>query len=230
MAYATGTYVAMAAMAAAAAMQAHNTAKTAKRQDNQLAESIRSQSKLQREQDARVNEEVQKLGNSTMEESRAKRMDQFMQQLGRNRAGVTASLTPQFGSDAFVADSNAAAEGVLAEAGDTAGLLARMDAPGMQRQGEANSFGHLATDTDLLKRRSQGQQFIDDIRLRAIRRNPYIDLGAGILGAVGKGMGGMGSAGGAGGGLANSSAFAPVGQGGSAVYRVLGANSGYGMA
>lgn len=217
MAYATGTYVAMAAMAAAAAANAYNTNRTMKKQDAAAADAIRNQSKIKKEHDARINEEVQKLGNSTMEDSRAKRMDQFMQQLGRNRAGVTASLTPQFGSDAFVADSNAAAEGVLAEAGDTAGLLARMDAPGMQRQVEGNSYGHLATDTELAKRRSQGQQFMDDMRLRAIRRNPYIDLGAGILSAIGSsGLGMGGSSGDSGAGSAN-------------IMRVLGANSGYWM-
>lgn len=206
MAYATATYVAMAAMAAAAAGQAYNTKQTAKRQDNQLAESIRSQSKLQREQDGRINEEVQKLGNSTMEDSRAKRMDQFMQQLGRNRSSMTSGLTPQFGSDAFVADSGAAANNVMQEANGTAGLLAQIDAAGMQRQDEGTSFGRLATDTDLLKRRSQGQQFMDDIRLRAIRRNPNMDLAAGLLSAVGSSGMGMGGAGAGAGGFMMSGA------------------------
>lgn len=227
MAYATSTYVAMAAMAAAAAASAYNTKQTAKRQDNQLAESIRNQSKLQKEQDARINEEVNKLGNSTMEDSRAKRMDQFMQQLGRNRQNMTAGLSPQFGSDAFVADSTQAANDSMDEANNTAELLARIDAAGMQRQAEGTSFGRLATDTELMKRRSAGQQFMDDIRLRAIRRNPNIDLAAGLLNAFGSAGVGMG---GTGGGVGNTAAYMPVGQGGNAVYRALGPNSGYGMA
>jgi len=204
MAYATGTYIAMAAMAAAAAMQARNTAQTAKRQDNQLAESIRNQSKIQKEHDARINEEVQKLGNSTMEGSRQKRMDQFMQQISRNRAGMTGNLTPNYGSNAFVADSNAAAGEVQAGAANTAGLLAQIDAAGMQRQDEGASMGHLASDTELAKRRSQGQQFMDDIRLRSIRRNPNMDLAAGILSAIGsKGL----SFGGAGAGAGTGSTY-----------------------
>lgn len=206
MAVATSTLVAMAAMAAAAGIQARNTAQTAKKQDNQLADSIRNQSKLQREQDGRINEEVQKLGNSTMEGSRQKRMDQFMQQLGRNRAGMTSGLTPQFGSDAFVADSGAAANEVMNDANGTAGLLAQIDAAGMQRQDEGNSFGHLATDTELMKRRSQGQSFMDDIRLRAIRRNPNMDLAAGLLSAVGSSGMGMGGAGAGAGGFMMSGA------------------------
>ena len=211
--------------AASAGVSAYNTNKTAKKQDAALADSIRNQSKLQREQDARVNEEVGKLGNSTMEESRAKRMDQFMQQLGRNRQVATAGLTPGVGGEAFKADAAAAANSVVAEGNESAGLLATIDAPGMQRQAEGTSFGHLATDTDLLKRRSQGQAFMDDLRLKAIRRNPWMDVLAGGLSGAGGAFAGMG-----GGSVAGKAAFTPVGQGGNAVYRVLGANSGYGMA
>jgi hypothetical protein len=209
--------------AASAGVSAYNTNKTAKKQDAVLADSIRNQKELQRQQDARVNEEVGNLSNSTMEESRAKRMDQFMQQLGRNRQVATAGLTQNVGGDAFQSDAAAAAESVVAEGNDTAGLLARIDAPEMQRQGEAKGFGHLATDTDLLRRRSQGQQFLDELRLKKIRRNPWLDVvSAGLSGASGMGFGGSG--------VGGTSAFTPVAQGGNAVYRALGPNSGYGMA
>lgn len=211
--------------AVSAGMSAYNTNKTAKRQDNQLAESIRGQSKLQKEQDARVNQEVTKLSGSTMDESRQKRMGDFMSQLGRNRQSITNGLTPNIGSDVFRGDSAVAAEGALGEANNVAGLLATMDAPGMQRQAEGKGFGQLATDTDLMKRRSQGQQFIDDIRMRGIRRSTGLDLGAGLIGAMGSAYAGAG----AGGGLAGKAGFTPVGQGGKAVYSSYPVN-GYGRA
>ena len=123
-----------------------------------------------------------------------------MSQLGRNRQAITSGLAPNIGSEAFQGDAENAANMVLSDAGDTAGLLARMDAPDVQRQAEGNAFGHLATETDLLKRRSSGQSFIDDLKLRAIRRNPNIDLAAGILSAVGGAYGGMGAGGASGAG------------------------------
>ena len=41
----------------------------------------------------------------------------------------------------------------------------------MQRQREATSAGKLGTDIGMIGRESKGQQFIDDLRLRAIRRS-----------------------------------------------------------
>lgn len=226
MALATSTMLALGAIAASTAATAYNTNKTAKRQDNQLADSIRSQSKLQKEQNQRVNDEVAKVGNSTMEDSRQKRMGDFLAQLGRNRQSITSGLTPTIGSDAFKADSATAATGALDNAGNIAGLLSRIDAPGMQRQAEGVGYGHLATDTDLLKRRSQGQQFIDDIRLKSIRRNGGLDFAANLLGAFG--TAGIG-AGGATGGLAGTANYTPISQGGRAVYNTLPV-TGYRMA
>lgn len=167
--------------AGSAGVSAYNTSRTAKKQDSALADSIRNQSKLQREQDARVNEEVGKLGNSTMEESRQKRMGQFMQQLSRNRSAAVTGNASGVGGDAFQSDIAAASDDVMTEAGKTADQLAAIDAPGMQRQAEGTSMGRLATDTELLKRRSQGQSFMDELRLKAIRRNPWLDFASGAL-------------------------------------------------
>lgn len=173
-------------------MTAYNTNKTAKKQDNALALQIRNQGRKQQEIDARVNSEVDKLKGSTSEDEIAKRLDQYGSQLRRNRAGLEGGLTPNIGSDEFRSDSANAAQAVQTGTGQVAGLMARMDAPGMQRQGENASFGHLATDTSLLAREAQGQDFIDRLRLAGIRRNPWIDMGAGLVGAAGSAFGGAG--------------------------------------
>lgn len=223
MAYATGTYLAMAAAAAAASANAYNTHQTAKRQDAAAADSIRNQSAKQRQADARVNEEVQSLQNSTPEDSRAKRLDQYMTQLRMNKAAQAGGLTPAIGSDAFKADSASALEGVQQDAANTAGLMARMDAPGMQRQTEAAGYGRMGTDIGLLSREAKGQQFLDDLRLKSIRRNEGLDFAAGLLNAYASGgFSGLGSAAGAG-------KYTPMEYGGKALYRAIGPNSGGAM-
>lgn len=180
---------------AAAGASTYNTIQTGRRQDSAAASSIRNQSRLQREADARVNEEVQSLEGSTAADERAERLAQYMDTLRAGDASLTAGLTPGVGSDAFREDSAAAADAVRAGAGRTAGLMSRIDAAQMQRQGEAFGYGRLATDVGLIGRRSQGQAFMDDLRMRSIQRNPWIDAGASVLQGMAGGMGGAGGGG-----------------------------------
>lgn len=196
MAYATSTYIALAAAAAASAANAYNTNQTAKRQDNQAAEAIMAQQRKQHDADSRVNKEVTSLEGSTSNDERIKRMGDYMAQLARTQAQRDGGIQTAVGSDAYKADATTALDGVDARASQQAGLMARMDAPMMQRQGEAVGFGHLGTDIGMLARESRGQQFIDDLRMRAIRRNGNLDFASGVLGAIGGagfGAGGAGS-------------------------------------
>ena len=126
-------------------------------------------------------------------------MDQYASQLRRNRGNMQGStLTAGVGGDAFTADAAQAMSSVDGYAGETADLMSRADAPGMQRQGEAFGFGKLATDIGLIQRESRGQAYIDELRRRSIRRNPWLDMVAGGLSAAGtSGLGaGMFGAGG----------------------------------
>ena len=82
------------------------------------------------------------------------------------------------GSDAFKDYAQQGAQGVQQYADKSAGLMSRIDAPGMQRMGEGFSRGHLGTDVGLIAREASGQAFMDDLRLRSIRRNPWIDAAA----------------------------------------------------
>lgn len=193
MALATSTIVALAAAAAAAGMSAYNTNQTTKRLDGEAAGAINRQGRIQDKADARVNEEVEKLATSRSSDERAKAQGSYMDALRKNRGAINAGLSSTVGGDRFQADQAGAREAVASEAADTAGLMARVDAPGMQRQGEATSFGHLGSDISLIQRESSGQDFIDQIRMRAIRRNPWIDAGASFLSSYAGGQMGGGA-------------------------------------
>lgn len=191
MAIATSTAIALALAAASAGAQYYNTTQTNKRTDNALAGQIRNQGEKQKQADAKVNEEVASLQKSRSEESRVKSLDSYMDTLRKGRGKLEAGLTPNIGSDAFRADSAAAAQGVEDFAGDRAGLMARIDAPTMQRQQEAFGYGNLGTDLNLISREASGQNFLDELRVkRASQRNAGLDALSAFLGGAAGGMAG----------------------------------------
>lgn len=201
MALATGTALALAGTLAASGMQAYNTNRTLSKQDASAAQGIRDQSRIQQKADVKVNDEVTKLEASRSGDERAQRLTDYMKTLTTARGKTDSGLENIALGDAFNA-AGGKAKGDLAATGNrTADLLAGVDAAGLQRQGEANSFGRLATDIGLVGRESQGQKFLTDLRTRSIRRNPWIDAGASAL----KGL----SSGGFGGG-ASTAAAAPM--------------------
>jgi hypothetical protein len=188
MAVATTTIVALALAAAAAGTSYYNTQNTAKKQDNALADSLRHQSSKQKEADAKVNQEVDALKASTSDAARAKTQAQYMDTLRQGKAKATAGLGGNIGSDAFKADSAAASQGVQDYGAKNADLLARIDAPSQQRQGEAFGYGNLATDLDLIGRDAKGQSFLDDLRLRGVRRNAGLDAASSLMAGAAAGV------------------------------------------
>jgi hypothetical protein len=204
MALATSTAIALALAAASAGTSYYNTQRTAKNADQAMATQIRNQGAKQRQADAKVNDEVTKLGQSTAEKSRREGLDSYMQALLAGKSKLHEGLGGDYGSKAFQQGADRANANVDQYAGDTAGLLARMDAPGQQRQDEAFGYGRLATDLGLIGREAQGQNFIDQLLVqRASRRNPWLDaLSAGLGGAASAGFGASG--GGIGGGVAGT--------------------------
>lgn len=216
MAVATTTAIALALAAASAGLQYQNTRRTAQKQDNALADSIRNQSARQRVVDSKVNDEVRKLEASRSNDERATALQNYTQTLKRNAGALQQGLTPGVGSDTFKADAAQASTDATKYAGDTAGLMARVDAPNMQRQGEAFSRGMLGTDIDVESRGARGQAFLDELRLRGIRRSPWMDAAATMASSYAGGMAG-GAMGGA--GMASGGATAGAGAGGSATWR-----------
>lgn len=203
MVMATSTAIALALAAAAAGGSYYNTQQTAHRQDQAAADAIRNQSKIQKQADTDVNNTVNKLAGSNSAAATAQRLNDYMTTLRRSRANTEAGLSPVIGSDTFKTDARTAANDVSGYAAKTANLMARIDAPTIQRQNEGFDYGKLSTDLGLVGRQSQGQSFLDQLRLNNIRRNAKIDLASGLLsagaGAAAGGLGGAATAAGSGG-------------------------------
>lgn len=186
-----------------AGASAYNTQRTARRQDQELARGIRTQSAKQRQADALVGEQVKKLEGSRSDDERRKSLASFTEQLARNKKQSEGGLmTPQgVGSQAFQQGQQQARQDVGAYGGQQAGLMARMEAPTYQRMGEGFDRGYLATDINRIGSESRGEDYLTELRTRAIRRNPWIDAAAqigmsyGMAGAPGfPGMGGPSAA------------------------------------
>ena len=171
--------VALATLAAGAYQQDQ----VADRQDEQTALAIQRQSMLERKADAKVNQQVQQLEGSTAEDERKQALGEYMDQLRQGRGQIEAGLTPTIGGSAFREDAANDAADVQKYAADTAGLMARIDAAGRQRQGEAFGYGNLATDSGLIGRQSAGEDFMSRLRMNSIRRNPWIDAAVAAGGA-----------------------------------------------
>lgn len=194
-----GQFIPLAISLAGAALQADETSRVQRKNEDTLNTQLIQRGNRQRTADERVDKEVQELADSTSEDERVKRLGQYMDTLERGKRMATAGLTPNVGSSAFQQDAAQAAADVMTGAGQRAGLMARIDAPQLQRQGEAFSYGRAATDLDLIKRQAEGDEFVNQIRLRAIRRRPEIDLIAGALSSAGGAMAGGAAGGGIGG-------------------------------
>lgn len=184
----TAALIGLGLSAAGAGASAYNAKRTADRQDRQLATSIINQGRKQQVADTAVNEEVRKLEDSNAADERAGRLAEYMDIVAKNRGTAEAGLTPGLGSERFQSDAAAATKATQGYAGKMADLMARIDAPSLQRQGEGFAYGKLATDLGLIGREASGQAFLDQLKLNRIQRNPWLDMAAAGLSGAGGGM------------------------------------------
>lgn len=173
--------------ALSAGASAYNTREVAKDQDQAAAAGIKLQAQHQREADDRVSQEVSAMEQSSPEASRKQATDAFLGQLRRTRGQAVAG-GPAGASDRYQQDLQTASGDVQNFGTQVAGTLARINAPALQRQGEAQGFARLSTDLGTIGRNAGGDAFLNQLRLNSIRRNPWIDAGAEIGTGVAGGM------------------------------------------
>lgn len=182
-----GVWVPLVISALGAGASAYNTRETAKEADEVAAQGIRQQAKNQEEADSRVNAEVNALEQSSPEASRAQATENFLGQLKRTRGQAVAG-GPSGASSRYNADLEGATNDVSTFGTKVADTLARINAPGLQRQAEGQGFNRLSSDLSTIGRNSGADAFLNDLRLRGVKRNPWIDAGASVAGGVSGGM------------------------------------------
>lgn len=202
--------------AVSTAATVYNQRQTAKRQDNQLASQLRAQAQKQKEADAKTAQLVAQRANSTDADEKAGALAQYTQALQQKQAQAAQPLaTVGAISDAYKQAGSDAALGIANYAGNRANLTASMDAPLLQRQNDAYDENRYKTDIGLIGRRSSGDDYLAQMKLRSIQPNPWINAGAQLLQGYASSMGGGGGSSMGGGGTSNVAADSPMfGQGG----------------
>ncbi len=170
-------WVPLAIGAASAGAGYINSQRTARRQDEALAQQIRDQVAARQAAAQRVAQTVQETAASAPEQDRAGALQGYLDALRAHRAAASGAMaTPGGTSAAFQQDARDAAGGVQDYGDRVADLMARIDAPALQRQREGFAIGNLGVDLARLRSKAQGMDFLNELRLRGIRRNPWLDL------------------------------------------------------
>ena len=197
----------LSAVSAGATM--YNNQQTAKKQDNELAQMLNKQSLRQGEADQAVADALRERSESTAAQDRQQAGSQYLDQVRAAQANATHGLG-QVGavSNAYQQSANDAAMGVGDYAAKTAGLMARIDAPAMQRQREDAASNELNTALGLIRRKSVGDDYLSRMRLARIKPNAAISALSSVAGGAAGAFSG-------GGGGASSAAMGGLGQFGS---------------
>lgn len=153
------------------------------------AEGILRQAALSREADTKVAQNVQQLAASNPDAEIAKRRADYTAALRRSapsRAGAMPSIgnvSSRFAGD--VADEQAANDDIGAQLADN---TARIDAPTYQRQREGVAADNTVVDLNMLRSRSQGQDYLTRLKMAMQKPNPWLAAGGQVLSGFGNGL------------------------------------------
>lgn len=162
--------------AVSAGTQYMNNRQQARRADRVALDSLRTNAQRQRRADEVTQKLISETGKSTDKEERSSTMSGFLKQLQKAQVDSHAGLQIQgAANDAFARDAAQAALGIDAEGTKYADLASRLDSPFLQRRNEQRLRTDAALDIDLVGREQQGADRTSDLRLRAIRSNPWLD-------------------------------------------------------
>jgi hypothetical protein len=191
----------------------YNTNRTARKQDQTLANQIRKQGEKQREADSKVNQLLDQREGSNADGERKGILAKFQEAIQNTGGNANAGLQQAGALSQAAKDGTADATLGIADYGSqVADLLSKIDAPAAQRQREENTNTRFGQEIGQIMRRSQGDDFLSQLQLQGITRNPWIDAGASALsGASGAMAGGGGRAGASAGGGGQWGAFGPSG-------------------
>lgn len=207
----TGAEIGLILAAAGTGTGLVNERAAAKAQDRQAALGIQRQSALRRQAGARAGEQVESFRESGPEESQAAALASFQEALRRAQPEADTAffeggaVNPRFAED--VAERQAT---LGDEVQDTAGRLAMIDAPRLQRQNEQIQMGRTQSDLGQLADRSQTEEFLNRMRIASRQPNPWVNGLSQLMQGVGTAMA-MGTPAAAGGAPATAAATTPAG-------------------
>lgn len=175
------TWVATAVATATALAGAYQTNKVADKQDNIAAQGIRQQGENQRKVNKRLNQTLDETAKSRPGDAKKKANDGFLQAIQAAMGGANQNLSGNSALGEFNDGAEQASWQAQDYAGNIAGLLSRVDGGTQQRQAEGNLLGDFSMDANRIGGDIQGDAFLNNLRMKGVRRSPYLDaaIGAG---------------------------------------------------
>lgn len=184
------TWVAVAAALVAAGASAYNSNRVAKKQDQAIAQGIREKSKVQQRADAKIAEELTNLERSTSADEQQSTLGQYQDALRGTERQAQAGQALAGLSKEYDAATGAAQGRTNDYLSQVVNSLSRIDAAGLQRQGEGMRMADLGANLSVLGREAGGIDYLANLRAQGVRRDPAIDAFAAGLNAYGGGLGG----------------------------------------
>jgi len=178
------------AAAVAAGASVYNTNRTAKKQDQALAAGIRQKAAVQRRADEKIASELTQLENSTSADEQQSTLNQYQNALRGTDQQAQAGQALSGLSKEYDAATGAAQQRTKGYVDQVANSLSRIDAAGLQRQGEGMRVADLGTNLRVLGREGEGIDYLSNLKAQGIRRNPYIDALSSALNSYGGGVSG----------------------------------------
>lgn len=187
-------WIAVAAAIVAAGASAYNTNRVAKKQDQAIAQGIREKAKVQQRADAKIADELTSLEKSTSTDEQQTTLGQYQDALRGTERQAQAGQALTGLSKEYDAATGAAQGRTSDYLSQVVNSLSRIDAAGLQRQGEGMRMNDLGANLSVLGREAGGIDFLANMRAQGVRRDPAIDAFAAGLNAYGGGLGGAGGA------------------------------------
>lgn len=183
---------AVGAAVAAAVVQQYNTAQTEKKRNRATVASIQEQQRNQREANKATQENLDKLAQSTPEDEYQGRANDIRTQLRQKQAMALAGIQNTGGGEAVTEMAAAARPQAVGYGDDINRWISGIDAPMLQRQGEAWDRQNVENRLNRLRRDSAQEDALLRLKLAGIRENPWLNiLSQGLSAYAGaKGFGG----------------------------------------
>lgn len=204
------SWVAVAIMVGTAAAGAYESEQVAHKQDKILASEMAQQQATEKKNAAATAALVQnqkKQPQQTQQTADAAKQ-QFQQAVKANAAQAAVPLNAVGNvSQAYEKAKKNAALGVADNVSTYGALTANIGAPTRARQANQTNLANYGIGMNLNNQEQQGQNYVDQLKLRSVHTNPYLSLllsglsgyakGSGVAAAGAGGGGGMWSGGGA---------------------------------
>lgn len=178
--------VPLALSALSAGANYYNTRQVAKDQEAIQSQGLADQRARQQQADAEVANAVGAIERSTPEAAQKEATDQFLSQLRRNRSQAVGE--EGLGGRQFAQDLAGANADVTRHGDEGADILARLNAPGRQREAEGVTLGRTASNIGTIGRNAGADAFLTDLRMRNVQRNPWVDAAGTFTGGLGSGL------------------------------------------